>query len=246
TGVASGTALSMTSVTSTQLVFTVTSPSASGITCKLTWQNVRVRPTAGTPLASGNLSRSGTASMMAVSPTSNFGLLREVAGAASNLTIQTQPSATAIAGVAFAQQPILQVRDQFGNLRSTANGVSDSTVVSAARNAGSGTLQGTTSRTALNGLVTFTNLSHNVATNITLSFSASGLSGTNSSIIAVSHAIANQLVFAPQPGSTTYGPALSPQPVLKSRDAFGNDSTVGLGASKMGSMTVSTRSASRA
>src|SRR5439155_321217 len=47
--VASGTALAMTSVTSTQLVFTVTSSSISGVTCKLTWQNVRVRPTAGTP-----------------------------------------------------------------------------------------------------------------------------------------------------------------------------------------------------
>src|SRR5438552_1266648 len=83
----------------------------------------------------------------------------------------TPPSATATAGVAFAQQPIVQVRDQFGTLRSAANGVSDSTVVTATRNTGSGTLQGATSRTAANGLVTFTNLSHNVATTITLSFS---------------------------------------------------------------------------
>src|SRR6516164_11299277 len=60
-GVASGTAVAMTSVTSTQLVFTVTSSSANGVTCKLTWQNVRVRPTAGTPLATGNLTRTGTA-----------------------------------------------------------------------------------------------------------------------------------------------------------------------------------------
>src|SRR5206468_2915261 len=40
------------------------------------------------------------------------------AGAANKLTIQTQPSATATAGVAFAQQPVLRVEDQFGNLRS--------------------------------------------------------------------------------------------------------------------------------
>jgi hypothetical protein len=52
-GVTSGAAVAMTSVTSTQMVFTVTSPSASGTTCKLTWQNVRVRPAAGTPLAAG-------------------------------------------------------------------------------------------------------------------------------------------------------------------------------------------------
>ncbi len=238
-GVASGTAVSMTSVTSTQLIFTVTSSSQSGVTCSLTWQNVRVRPSAGTPLAAGNLSRTGTASLTGVSPTFNFGALREVAGAASNLAIQTQPSATATAGVPFDQQPVLQVRDQFGNLRSTTNGVSDSTVVTAARGAGSGTLQGTLNATATNGVATFTNLSHNVATNITLAFSASGLTGTNSSTIAISPAAADHLVFSTQPGSTTYGLALSPQPVLKSRDPFGNDSSVGLGASQLVTLTLS-------
>ncbi|HXJ74134.1 MAG TPA: hypothetical protein VNM37_14840, partial [Candidatus Dormibacteraeota bacterium] len=76
--VASGTAVAMTSVTSTQLVFTVTASSASGITCKLTWQNVRVRPTAGTPLASGYLRMSGTASVVGLSANANLGTLREV------------------------------------------------------------------------------------------------------------------------------------------------------------------------
>src|SRR6185503_16368116 len=60
-GVSSGTAMAMTSVSSTQLVFTVTSVSQSGVSCKLTWQNVRVRPTAGSPLVSDNLTCSGTA-----------------------------------------------------------------------------------------------------------------------------------------------------------------------------------------
>src|SRR6185369_5987114 len=100
---------------------------------------------------------------------------------------------------------VLQVLDQFGNLRSTANGVSDSTVVTAARGTGSGALQGITSRAAVNGLVTFTNLSHNVATNITITFSATGLSSTHSSAIAVSAAAADRLVFPTQPGSSTYG-----------------------------------------
>ena len=87
--------------------------------------------------------RSGTASVVGLSTNANLGTLREVAGAASSLAILTQPSATATAGVAFAQQPVLQVRDQFGNLRSAANGVTNSTVVTAARGSGSGTLQGT-------------------------------------------------------------------------------------------------------
>src|SRR5439155_25555730 len=137
-GVSSGTAVTMTSVTSTQLTFTVTVPSSGGVLCTLTWQNVRVRPTAGTPLASGNLTRGGTANVVGLPNNANLGALREVAGAASTLAIQTQPSSTATAGVAFAQQPVLQVFDQFGNLRSTANGVSDSTAVTASRNTGSG------------------------------------------------------------------------------------------------------------
>ena len=88
---------------------------------------------------------SGTASVVGLSTNANLGTLREVAGAASSLAILTQPSATATAGVPFAQQPVLQVRDQFGNLRNIANGVTDSTVVTAARGNGSGTLQGTLS-----------------------------------------------------------------------------------------------------
>src|SRR4030095_4810920 len=123
-----------------------TSSSASGITCKLTWQNVRVRPIAGTPLATGTLTRSGTASMTGVSPSSNFGFLREVPGAASKLAIQTQPSASAVAGVAFAQQPVLRLQDQFGNFCTN----NSSTVVSAARGAGSCTLRGTLTATPHN------------------------------------------------------------------------------------------------
>src|SRR5204863_6874379 len=126
------------------------------------------------------------------------------------------------------------LQDQFGNFCTN----NSSAVVSAARAAGGGILQGTTNLTAAAGLVTFTNLSHNVATNITLAFSASGLSGTNSSIIAVSPAAAAQLVFITQPGSTTYGSALSPQPVVRSRDSFGNDSTVGLGSSQLATLSV--------
>src|SRR5262249_43463688 len=76
------------------------------------------------------------------------------AAAASRLTLQTPPSSTATAGVAFGQQPVVRVEDAYGNLRSADN----STVVTATRSAGSGTLQGTTNVTAFNGLVSFNDL----------------------------------------------------------------------------------------
>src|SRR5205823_12523519 len=129
-------------------------------TSTLTWTNIRVRPISGTPLASGNLTESGTASVVGLSTNSNLGTLREVAGGATNLVIRTQPSATATAGVPFGQQPVIEIRDRFGNLRSAANGAADhSTVVTAARNAGtgSGTLQGTLTATASDGVATFGN-----------------------------------------------------------------------------------------
>src|SRR5262249_14713097 len=96
------------------------------------------------------------------------------AGAGSKLTIPRQPSLTATSGVVFAQQPVIRIEDGYGNLRSSDN----STVVTATRGTGSGTLLGSTGRTAVNGIVTFTNLSYNVAETMTLNFASAGLSGT--------------------------------------------------------------------
>src|SRR4030095_4730602 len=101
--------------------------------------------------------------------------------AASKLTLQAQPSATATAGAAFAQQPVIRIEDVYGNLRSSDN----STVVTVSRSAGSGTLQGTLTATAVNGVVTFANLSHNLATTISLSFTATGVTGATSDNIVV-------------------------------------------------------------
>src|SRR5262249_28259060 len=50
----------ITSITTTTIVFTVTDPTSGGETNFLIWQNVRVRPTAVTPLASGNIVDVGT------------------------------------------------------------------------------------------------------------------------------------------------------------------------------------------
>ncbi len=225
---ASGTAAAIASRSTTQITFTVTTASSSGVTCSLTWQNIRVRPAAASPLASGNITKTGTSTMVVVTNSStSFGRLIEI-GSAARLAIQTQPSSTATAGATFTQQPVIRIEDAAGNLL-TAN---NTAVVTATRSSGSGTLQGTTSRTAVNGLVTFTDLAHNVANNITISFSSTGLTGTNSAAIAVSPAAASQLVLTTQPANGTVGAILATQPVLRSRDQFGNDSTVGLGASQ--------------
>ncbi|MGZ5569280.1 MAG: beta strand repeat-containing protein, partial [Limisphaerales bacterium] len=146
--------------------------------------------------------------------------------AASQLAIQTQPSSTAVAGQLFAQQPVIEIEDQFGNLISEDS----ATTVTAARNSGSGTLQGTLTLTASNGTVTYTNLSHNVAGNITIAFSATGLTATNSNTVTITPAAADHLIFVSQPGSATAGAVFGSQPSLVAQDAFGNNSSVGLPA----------------
>src|SRR5207247_10046436 len=114
------------------------------------------------------------------------------AGAANNLTIQMQPSSTATVGIPFAQQPVIRVEDASGNLITADNG----RVITVARSAGTGTLQGTLTATTVNGIATFANLSHNVATTITLNFTASGLTSATSGNIVVGPSTATQLVFA--------------------------------------------------
>src|SRR5207247_4649994 len=99
----------------------------------------------------------------------------------------------------------------------------NSAVLTAARNAGSGSLQGTASRAAANGIVTFTNLSYTVAETMNLSFSSAGLTGATSSNVVVSAAAASRLTIQTQPSSTaTAGVAFAQQPVVRIEDAFGN------------------------
>jgi len=162
------------------------------------------------------------------------------AAAANQLTILTQPSLIATAGVAFAQQPVIRIEDQFGNLRTSDS----STVVIATRGDGSGTLQGTTSRTASGGVVTFTNLSHNVSTNITIVFSSGSLLTATSTVVSVNPAPANRLAIQTQPSSTaTAGVPFVQQPVVLVQDAFGNlrtndNSTVVIATRSAGSGTL--------
>src|SRR5262249_17894811 len=135
-------------------------------------------------------------------------------------------------------QPIIRVEDAYGNLRSSDS----ATVVSATRSAGSGTLQGSTNVTAVNGIVTFTNLSHLGATNNTISFGSGALTGATSDPVAVSAGLANRLAFSVQPGSATAGVPLGIQPMIKTQDQFGNDSQGGLGSNVVATVSLSSGS----
>src|SRR5262249_23576064 len=126
-------------------------------------------------------------------------------------------------------QPVIRLLDQFGNFCTN----NSSTAVTASRTSGtgSGTLQGTTTLNPIAGVVTFTNLSHNVATNITIDFSAAGAPTVTSTTIAISPAAMSRVVFTTQPAGATAGSVFSTQPVVKTQDQFGNNTAAGLPAS---------------
>jgi len=61
---------------------------------------------------------------------------------------------------------------------------------------------------------------------------------TNFGTLSTVAGAVTKIAFTTQPGDTTYGSILSPQPVIKTQDQFGNDSTSGLSASKIIAITL--------
>src|SRR6266404_2015226 len=181
-------------------------------------------------------SDSGTSTIAGVlTDLTTFGLLNTIPGAPRTLGLAMQPSSNAVAGVSFAQQPKVMTFDQFGNQCY----LDVTTVVKASRSAGTGTLLGTTTMTAIGGDCGFTDLNYTVAETITILFTATNLSSSvTSGPVTVGPAAASQLVFTAQPGAAVSGAPFGNQPALKSQDQFGNDSAVGLAGSQNVTLTL--------
>jgi hypothetical protein len=101
---------------------------------------------------------------------------------ATQLVITQQPGGATL-GNALSPQPVVQLRDANNQL------VAGNSVVTASIASGSGTLQGTTSVTAVNGVASFTNLAigGNAGTH-SLRFAASGLVSATSSTFSIATA----------------------------------------------------------
>src|SRR5439155_242423 len=185
---------------------TLTATASSGVVT-FSGLNHQLATTITIAFSSGALT-SATSGNVVVSP-----------AAESGRASRRQRSDTATAGVAFTQQPVIRVEDQYGNLRGSDN----STVVTAARSGGTGTLQGTLTATASSGVATFSGLNHQVATTITIAFTSGSLTSATSGNVVVSAASANKLTIQTQPSSTaTAGVAFSQQPVIRIEDQYGN------------------------
>ena len=142
------------------------------------------------------------------------------AGAPASMVFSTAPGTTALNGAAFAQQPILQLKDQFGN-NATQAGVQ----VTAAIVAGGGTLGGTTTVASnASGVVTFTNLSITGTVGArTLTFTSTGLVALSSGSIQVDAGAPATVSAASSTTLTgTAGTAVAPAPSVLVVDVSNN------------------------
>ncbi|OMD76827.1 hypothetical protein BSK49_30220, partial [Paenibacillus odorifer] len=98
-----------------------------------------------------------------------------VAGSTATMKLTTGVSAPQVNGGSFAQQPVITLLDQFGNVNIGDN----STIVTVSKkDAGSWMLTGNTTLTAVAGVISFTDLGATNAAGITgaqLAFDATGL-----------------------------------------------------------------------
>jgi hypothetical protein len=141
-----------------------------------------------------------------------------VAGPAAQLAFAVQPTTHGLSE-AFAAGEVfetaVQVQDANGNLASSSAVV---TVV-----VGGGTLRGTTSATAVNGIASFDDLSVNEAgPSYTLQASAPGIASATSVPFTVVAGAAAQIAFGTQPTDTVAGAIFSPPPDVRLQDAYGN------------------------
>jgi adhesin/invasin len=137
----------------------------------------------------------------------------------ASITITTQPSASAQAGVAFAAQPVVQLKDGNGNNSATANVTITATIASGT----GGTLANATATTNGSGVAIFNGLRINGATgDYTIAFDADGLTGATSNTVSVSAGPASSLSFSQQPTDAASGATITPAVTVTVVDAFGN------------------------
>jgi hypothetical protein len=167
--------------------------------------------------ATGNFTLAFTPTLLTAATSNSFALSF---GTASKAMITTHPSG-AVNGVALTTQPVIRVTDASGNTVTTST---VSVVASIA--SGSGTLNGTTTVAAVNGVATFTDLVlSGTPGNFTLSFTPTSLTAVTSSSFALSVGAASKVMITTQPAGAFNGIAFSTQPIVKITDAGGNTIT---------------------
>jgi hypothetical protein len=138
---------------------------------------------------------------------------------ATSLTFTAQPT-TATTNANIAPAVKVTVHDALGNVATAFNG---NITVAIGANPGGGTLAGTRTLAAVNGVASYQTLSiNNIGTGYTLTAAAAGLTGATSAAFNIIASVGTQLFFSVQPPDPApAGAPLSPSLVVTARDASG-------------------------
>ncbi len=169
-------------------------------------------------------------------------------GAASQLAFSVSPG-TATAGSPITPPVQVTVQDAFGNTVGTAPVV---VTIGIGTNPGGGTIAGTITRTTVNGIATFTDVSIDKAgTGYTLTAAAPGLAGASSAPFNIIPGLAARLAFTVQPTAAAAGTTIAPAVRVTVQDQFGNTITaatsvitLAIGSNPVGGTLVGTTSKS--
>ncbi|HYX80974.1 MAG TPA: hypothetical protein VE714_01185, partial [Gemmatimonadales bacterium] len=148
-------------------------------------------------------------------------------GPAAQLVFSAQPSTTA-AGVVISPSVQVTIQDAFGNVVTSAT---TPVMMAIATNPAGGTLSGTVTRNAVNGIATFSDLSiDKVGTGYTLAATASGLPVATSAAFSITPGAVARLTFTVEPSRTPVATTITPAVQVTAQDAFGNTVTSYAGA----------------
>jgi hypothetical protein len=230
-------------VTRSNITITITDSSRGGLAWpdSITYQGIQVRPTAGYPLAVGDITESGTCDFRNLTLTSGtWGSLREVGGTLTGYQIIGTGSTTAGAPTTITIQKV----DQYGN--PLPDSTTETLIFSGLGSIGNylPTINGSTDAfTAgievtfdINGTATVTLIGYKAETT-TLNLSDGTASGGAGLTLTVDPGPVAALAFTSLPGGTTYGSPFSA--AVQTIDLYGNLSTSGLGSSAMVSLGLS-------
>ena len=147
-------------------------------------------------------------------------------GTPAKLAFSQQPS-NSTGGVAFGTQPKVTVQDALGNtVTSDTSPVTLAITNGTPPTGGPGTLSGTVTVAAVNGVATFAGLSvDKIGTGYSLTASDGALTGATSNTFNITVGAAAKLAFTTQPGDGTGGSAWAQQPAVTVQDAGGNTVT---------------------
>jgi len=189
---------------------TVGTTTVNAVAGVATFTNVGISGTAGTAYTLTFASAGLTSATQSITPT--FGL-------ATQATLSTN-AAGSVSGSAFTTQPVITIKDAFGNTVTNSSASVTMTV------SGNGTTVGTTTVNAVNGIATFTDvgISGTAGTSYTLTFASAGLTSATQSITPT-FGTATQATLSTNAAGSVSGSAFTTQPVITIKDAFGNNVT---------------------